>query len=111
MIDMNINFTKIAAKYEDYSSVQRSAAEVLLKLLEIGKDDDVLDLGCGVGHLARKIKELTNGKIVGVDPAEGMIREAVEKSGGFDITFERLGLRLDRGHLKAAQTVTIRFSP
>ncbi len=85
---MNIDFTGIAARYEDLSSVQRSAAEVLLGLLQIGRDDDVLDLGCGVGHLSRKIRELTNGRIVGVDPAEGMIREAVEKGEGLDITFE-----------------------
>ena len=34
------------------------------------------------------LKEITKGKVVGVDPSEGMIREAVEKSRGLDITFE-----------------------
>ena len=83
-----IDFSKIATKYEDYSLVQKSAADILLKLLEIGNSDDVLDLGCGVGNLTRKIREITKGKVVGIDPSEGMIREAVEKSRGFDITFE-----------------------
>ena len=68
--------------------VQKSAAEVLLKLLEIRDNDDVLDLGCGVGNLTRKIREITKGKVVGIDPSEGMIREAIEKSIGLDITFE-----------------------
>ena len=83
-----VDFSKIATKYEDYSLVQKSAAEVLLKLLEIGDNDDVLDLGCGVGNLTRKIREITKGKVVGIDPSEGMIREAIEKSRGLDITFE-----------------------
>ncbi len=40
-----VDFSKIATKYEDYSLVQKSAGEVLLKLLEIGGNDDVLDFG------------------------------------------------------------------
>jgi len=83
-----VDFSKIATKYEDYSLVQKSAAEILLNLLKIGNTDDVLDLGCGVGNLTRKIKEITNGKVVGIDPSEGMIKEAIEKSRGLDIAFE-----------------------
>ncbi len=91
-----VDFSKIAIKYEDCSSVQKSAAEVLLKLLEIGNTDDVLDLGCGVGNLTKMLKEITEGKVVGVDPSEGMIREAVEKSSCLDITLEvKSGEELD----------------
>lgn len=56
--------------------------------MKIGDNDDVLDLGCGSGHLTRKIRGLTNGKVVGIDPSEGMIKEAVEKSKRLDITYE-----------------------
>lgn len=83
-----IDFSKIATKYEDYSLVQKSAADVLLKLLEIRESNDVLDLGCGVGNLARRIREITKGRVVGIDPSEGMIGEAIEKNRGFDITFK-----------------------
>lgn len=82
------DFSKIAAKYEDYSLVQKSAGEVLLRLLGIRDNDDVLDLGCGVGNFTRKIREISKGKIVGIDPSEGMIRAAKEKNRGMDITFE-----------------------
>jgi trans-aconitate 2-methyltransferase len=82
-----IDFSKIATKYEDYSLVQKSAADTLFNLLEIGDSDDVLDVGCGVGNLTRKIREITKGRVVGIDPSEGMIREAREKYRGFDITF------------------------
>lgn len=64
VIDMSkVDFSNIADKYEGYSSVQKSAAEVLLKLLEIGGNEDVLDLGCGVGSLTRRIREITKGKV------------------------------------------------
>lgn len=83
-----IDFSKIASEYEEYATVQKSASEILLKLLKIGDNDDVLDLGCGTGHLTRKIRSLTNGKVVGIDPSEGMIREAIEKSRGLNIVYE-----------------------
>jgi ubiquinone/menaquinone biosynthesis C-methylase UbiE len=84
-----VDFSNIAARYEDHSLVQRSAADVLLKLLEIGENDDVLDIGCGVGNLTGKIRGLAGrGKVVGIDPSEGMIRGAIENSKNMDISFE-----------------------
>jgi|SRR3989338_4766876 len=95
-----VDFSKIANRYEDYSLVQKSAGDILLNLLEIGDNDDVLDLGCGVGNLTRKIREMTTpfnppllrgnkGVVVGIDSSEGMIQEAREKSRDLDITFEK----------------------
>ena len=81
---MKIDFSAIAARYEAHSLIQTPAADLLLDLLEIGNSDDVLDLGCGSGKPTRKIREITRGKVVGIDPSEGMIKEAVEKSRGLD---------------------------
>lgn len=83
----NIDFSKIATTYEKTSTVQKSAADVLLTLLKIGNDDDVLDVGCGTGTLTRKIRTLTQGNLVGVDSSIGMVEEARQKSRGMDITF------------------------
>ncbi|MBA1340524.1 MAG: Trans-aconitate 2-methyltransferase [ANME-2 cluster archaeon] len=83
-----IDFSKLAANYEEYSLVQKSEADRLLKLLEIGNNDDVLDLGCGAGNLTGKIREITDGKVTGIDPSEGMIREAIENNRGFGTSFE-----------------------
>ncbi len=83
-----VDFSKIATEYEKYATVQKSASEILLKLLKIKDNEDILDLGCGTGHLTRKIRNLTNGKVVGIDPSEGMIREAIEKSKGLNIVYE-----------------------
>jgi len=82
-----VDFSGIAAKYEHHSFLQESAADVLWELMEIGDNDDVLDLGCGVGNLTRKIRGLTRGRVVGIDPSEGMIKEAKENNKGLDITF------------------------
>ncbi|MFH0925758.1 MAG: methyltransferase domain-containing protein [bacterium] len=81
-----VNFSTIASIYENFSLVQKSAADILIKLLEIKEEDDVLDLGCGTGNLTYKIKEITKGSVVGVDPSEEMINKALKKNNP-EITF------------------------
>jgi trans-aconitate methyltransferase len=83
-----IDFTGVASRYEKDSLVQSAAAMELLNLLDIKETDNVLDLGCGVGHITRKIRETTKGIVVGVDPSSGMIEEARKNLGGLDIKFE-----------------------
>ena len=72
------DFTKISKNYEETSIVQKGASEILFELLKIQPYEDVLDIGCGPGHLTQKIKEITNGIIMGIDPSEGMIKQAKE---------------------------------
>ncbi len=81
------DFTNIAARYEQDTLIQRSAAEKLIGLLDIQRGDDVLDLGCGTGALTRKIRLMTDGNVVGVDPSTGMIREAGNGRQGLSITY------------------------
>ena len=81
------NFTEISLKYEKDSVVQKSASEILFDLLNIQPNDNVLDLGCGTGHISKLIKEKTKGKIVAVDPSEGMIKKAQEKFFNQGISF------------------------
>ena len=83
-----INFSQIASKYHDFALVQRSAADTLLSLLDIGPGDNVLDLGCGVGNLTAKIRSITAGDVVGIDPSEGMISEAKRQYKHANITFK-----------------------
>lgn len=78
---MNTDFSCISARYEHDSLIQKSAAEKLFGLLAIGGDENVLDLGCGTGNLTRRIRGMTGGRVVGVDPSEGMIREAASLAG------------------------------
>lgn len=82
------DFNVISPRYERESVVQRTAAEHLMSLLEIGPKEDVLDLGCGTGHLAQRISEITTGRIVGIDPASAMIAEARSKYSSERVSFE-----------------------
>jgi trans-aconitate methyltransferase len=82
------NFSEISKKYENDSVVQKSASEILFDLLDIRSNDDVLDLGCGTGHISKLIKEKTKGKVIGVDPSKGMIKKAHEKFSSHDISFQ-----------------------
>ncbi len=70
------NFTTIAPKYQQTAVLQKSASEQLFDMLSISRTDDVLDLGCGTGHLTRKIRSFTKGVVVGIDPSEGMVTVA-----------------------------------
>jgi SAM-dependent methyltransferase len=60
-------FDNIAVHYERAAVVQRSAGLRLLDSLAIGPAEDVLDLGCGPGHLTRQIRGLTAGAGAGLD--------------------------------------------
>jgi trans-aconitate methyltransferase len=80
-------FSEISARYEIDSLIQKSAAERLLGLLDIQSHEAVLDLGCGTGNLSRRIRQLTDGPVTGIDPSPGMIENARNSPDSSDIAF------------------------
>jgi trans-aconitate methyltransferase len=68
-----------------------------------GQKDDVLDVGCGPGHITYRLKRITSGRVVGTDISAGMIAqaqaqypeiefgrvaaEALDHNGNFDVVF------------------------
>lgn len=81
------DFSSIAAKYREISTAQSSASENLFKMLEIKSGESVLDIGCGTGNLTSKIKELTAGRVTGIDVSDGMVKEALKNYGTLGIEF------------------------
>jgi ubiquinone/menaquinone biosynthesis C-methylase UbiE len=81
------SFESIAHRYEQDSLVQKAASATLFDLLQIGPREDVLDLGCGTGQLTCRIGEMTDGRVVGVDPSRQMIAEAAAKHGEGRVRF------------------------
>lgn len=77
-----VNFSSKAFTYSKNSLVQKSASEILLNLLSIQSGEDVLDLGCGPGHITKKIAQTTEGTVMGIDISQGMIEQAVSSSQG-----------------------------
>ena len=80
------NFTTIAPNYQQTALLQKSASERLFDMLGIGRNDDVLDLGCGPGNLTQQIRIATDGIVVGIDPSDGMIAGA-QRNSAPNITF------------------------
>ncbi|MHC1754423.1 MAG: trans-aconitate 2-methyltransferase [Methanosarcina sp.] len=75
-----VNFNSKAFTYANNSLVQKSASEILLDLLSIQSEEDVLDLGCGPGHITKKIAQVTKGIVTGIDVSQGMIEQAVSSN-------------------------------
>ncbi len=71
-----MNFDEVAGNYERLSKVQNRAGLKLIELLEIGRNDDVIDVGCGNGSLTAVIRRITSGRVVGIDSSRRMIEEA-----------------------------------
>lgn len=72
------DFSSIARIYRQTATAQKSAAERLFWMLGVERKDNVLDLGCGTGHLAQEMRVLTDGRVVGVDPSPEMLALARE---------------------------------
>lgn len=72
------DFSSIARIYRQTATAQKSAAERLFWMLRLERTDDVLDLGCGTGHLAQEMRQLTDGRIMGIDLSPEMVALARE---------------------------------
>lgn len=83
----NQDFTTIAKRYKETSIIQNSAADILLALLDIKTNESILDVGCGTGNLTKKLFDLSNGYVVGIDPSIGMIEES-KRNYGKEIIFQ-----------------------
>jgi trans-aconitate methyltransferase len=81
-------FDKVSGQYQEKALVQQAAAEKLLTLLNIGDQDDVLDVACGPGHITQRIKTVTQGRVVGTDISAGMIVQAQGKYLAIDFRYQ-----------------------
>lgn len=84
-----MNFNEISSRYESGSLVQRNASDRLIDLLRIGPREDVLDLGCGSGGITKNIAGMTGGRVLGIDPSDGMVREARSRNTDGNVAFEK----------------------
>jgi malonyl-CoA O-methyltransferase len=77
-------FDRASATYDAAAVLQSRVREELLSRLDLIKvvPDVVVDLGCGTGEGARRLKDRYRGALViGLDPAFGMLRETRRRSG------------------------------
>lgn len=70
-MSVDLEFSKYAHSYEKYNIIQNQVADELLSLVKY-KAENILDLGCGRGALAKKIEwEIQH--FLGVDFAKNML--------------------------------------
>lgn len=70
-----------AGKGESMERGHRPVGEQAIALMQIHADAKVLDVGCGSGWAARLLAEqASNGRVVGIDVSDEMIRVAREQS-------------------------------
>lgn len=88
MIDKNIlqiHFSRNAESYDSYAKVQKKMARELLSMIKSDVKEsmgklDILDIGCGTGHLTGELLALyPDSRITAVDIAPGMIEYAKRK--------------------------------
>jgi len=84
-------FDEIASRYRHTSLVQASAGAKLIELLDIPKDADILDVGCGTGNLTAELAGITTGRVTGVDPSGEMVRFAAAAFGDQRISVMQMG--------------------
>ncbi len=85
-----VDFSKISESYSEKSIIQKSAAEILIDLLQIRPNDNILDVGCGTGKLTACLSRFSRGEIIGIDPSEGMISQAKKQNKNTGILFKKL---------------------
>jgi malonyl-CoA O-methyltransferase len=79
-------FGRAAPTYDGAARLQHDLAEQLVERLDVVRftPRDVLDLGCGTGYgAARLARRFPQARIVALDVAEGMVRRARDRTGGW----------------------------
>ena len=79
-------FERASGHYDDYAVLQRKVAEEMLERLhDVNiRPAHVIDVGCGTGYCSRRLHSIwSNAKILGIDLAKGMVRQAKHQKGWF----------------------------
>src|SRR6202000_1792501 len=72
-----------AELYDDKHSFVFQYGESVLELLDVKPGEQILDLGCGTGHLTKQISEL-GAEVVGADASPEMVEKAQKDYPGVD---------------------------
>lgn len=76
-----------SSQYVKTSDLQATVADDLIEDLEIKPEEDVLDVGCGLGNITMNIASIAcKGHVLGVDASPSMIEQAKE-----NLLLHRLG--------------------
>jgi arsenite methyltransferase len=88
---------ELAELYDRISDLQFEGGKKLAAMMDVKKDDAVLDVGCGTGRLAVRLASMfgPSGSVTGIDPSPYRVSVAEEKLKGQGLRNVRI--RLGRG--------------
>jgi ubiquinone/menaquinone biosynthesis C-methylase UbiE len=75
-----IDYNQIASEYAQHRQVHPGVLAGLISASEVEGTSQVLELGCGTGNYILALKSLVGSACWGVDPSEGMLSKARERS-------------------------------
>jgi len=76
-------------KYKKASAHQKEWANKILRELQFIGNETILDLGCGDGVITDQLAEMVpDGKVLGIDASEGMIKTALQEKKRTNVTFD-----------------------
>ncbi|MGJ3494901.1 class I SAM-dependent methyltransferase [Piscirickettsia salmonis] len=78
---MAVTFKEHAKEYEERAISQRLAAKTLIKMMDIKKGDQILDVGCGGGGVTSLLADQHNVFIDAIDSCKEIFDEAVKNFG------------------------------
>ena len=74
----SVYYNKISGSYDSGRVASSESVEKLVRLLSIGNDSVILDMGCGTGNYLRALKPAAQ-NVIGIDLSEGMLEQARSK--------------------------------
>ncbi len=75
-----LNHSWNSSQYSKTSDLQAAVADELIKNLRIKPDEDILDVGCGIGNITMNIASIASkGRVQGIDNSSSMIKQANKK--------------------------------
>ncbi len=76
-----IDYDGMALKYASHRRVNPEVLDALLATSGVGRDSDVLEVGCGTGNYIVALEARADCSCWGIDPSEQMLSQARERSG------------------------------
>lgn len=74
----SINYDEVSRIYDTSRAANTETVEKLIKLLHIGDNSVVLDLGCGTGNYTAALERVAK-RVIGIDSSIGMLEQALAK--------------------------------
>lgn len=81
----------VSERYDKARPLPAETLELWLRAIsdsiDVGRVENVVDVGCGTGRFSRGLAEWFNAEVVGVDPSTSMLSQAIAKESGGAVSY------------------------